>query len=147
MEYNLLPTSKELDPDNPCQAAHVGHSRVRKAEAIATELYRTVLGQNLTPERIAAITPDDMARAARSVGVNGPNSQDSVEGIRAVLTAFAGIYQSGVRESVPPSSQPSAATAATSSAPTAGSDTIGVRVSDPSGAVISVFITPASRAR
>ncbi|MEW2434241.1 hypothetical protein AB0952_08670 [Streptomyces caniferus] len=87
-----LPLAQHILPSGLAPTVYKRFNRVRKALATAYYLHISHHGL-LTGADIGALAPHQMAVAARSAGVEAPNSMESRELVRALLRVFNGIEE------------------------------------------------------
>ncbi|MDX3165946.1 hypothetical protein PV516_19350 [Streptomyces scabiei] len=85
-----LRTARDVYPKGTSRTVCIGHNRLVKSIEMAMALY-TEFGPQATPAMIERLTDDDFTRAARTGGVNAPNSEDTRDQVRLLLKVFVAI--------------------------------------------------------
>ncbi|GAA1110627.1 hypothetical protein [Streptomyces javensis] len=72
----------------------IAHNRLVKSIEMAMALY-VEFGSEATPAMVDRLTEDDFKRAARTAGVNPPNSEATREQVRLLLKVFVALGTAG----------------------------------------------------
>ncbi|WP_333745552.1 hypothetical protein [Streptomyces sp. IBSBF 2950] len=82
-----LRTARDVYPKGTSSEVCIAHNRLLKAIEMAMALF-TEFGDQATPAMIERLTTADFTRAARTAGVNAPNSDATREQVRLLLKVF-----------------------------------------------------------
>lgn len=85
-----LRTARDVYPQGTSREVCIAHNRLLKAIEMAMALY-VEFGDQATSAMIERLTTGDFVRAARTAGVNPPNSDDTREQVRLLLKVFVAL--------------------------------------------------------
>ncbi|MCF1592445.1 hypothetical protein [Streptomyces muensis] len=85
-----LRTARDVYPKGTSRQVCIAHNRLIKAIEMAMALY-VEFGDQATPAMIERLTAEDFTRAARTAGVNPPNSDDTRDQVRLLLKVFVAL--------------------------------------------------------
>ncbi|MFD5452241.1 hypothetical protein [Streptomyces sp. NPDC127100] len=85
-----LRTARHVYPKGTPGAVCIAHNRLVKAIEMAMALF-VEFGEQATPAMIERLTDADFERAARTAGVNPPNSDDTRDQVRLLLKVFVAV--------------------------------------------------------
>ncbi|MFJ2752742.1 hypothetical protein [Streptomyces sp. NPDC087297] len=90
-----LRTAQSVLPKGTPQKDCVAHNRLIKAIEMAMAI-RTEFGDQATPAMLERLTETDFAHAARTAGVHAPNSDETRDLVRLLVTVFEATTRPGV---------------------------------------------------
>ncbi|MEU2455894.1 hypothetical protein ABZ605_38120 [Streptomyces sp. NPDC012765] len=90
-----LKTAKAVFPKGTPGPVCIAHNRLIKSIEMAMAI-RTEFGDQATPAMLERLTEADFNRAARTAGVEPPNSDATRDQVRLLVTVFEAITRPGV---------------------------------------------------